>query len=270
MKKNETVTIKSKPTYTVVASVDGCGKTSFIGALVGADETAGNVTAAENIERDIELGESMVQEIAVLDAWTLQMMERAKMQGYVIRLCYICLDTLPEHLTKVENCARLGSSTTSTDEVVLQYTNRWNHIAEALLLCDRAEFYDNSNGFVCVAHYENGRLVFNADSTLQWLDELKKSLWDTHAAVVFIRTRAAQYDADDMKPEYDFSKATGTRNPYVDRLEKLEFETALTEEEIEENFQSVDCFSGIMDGLQEALAHSHEKAAADEQPTKVK
>ena len=37
--------------------------------------------------------------------------------------------------------------------------------------------------------------------------------------------------------EYDFSKATGTRNPYVDRLEKLEFETALTEEEIEENFQ---------------------------------
>ena len=37
----------------------------------------------------------------------------------------------------------------------------------------------------------------------------------------------------------------------------------LTMEEIEENFKDVDFFSGIMDGLQEALAYKKGKAAAD-------
>ena len=34
------------------------------------------------------------------------------------------------------------------------------------------------------------------------------------------------------------------------------FKSSLTMEEIEKNFADVDVFAGIMDGLQEALAHS--------------
>lgn len=41
------------------------------------------------------------------------------------------------------------------------------------------------------------------------------------------------------------------------------FQSKLTLEEIEENFKNVDFFSGIMDGLQEALAFSKGKAAAE-------
>lgn len=41
------------------------------------------------------------------------------------------------------------------------------------------------------------------------------------------------------------------------------FQSKLTIEEIEENFKDVDFFSGIMDGLQEALAFSKGKAAAE-------
>ena len=43
----------------------------------------------------------------------------------------------------------------------------------------------------------------------------------------------------------------------------LRFESTLSIEEIEENFKDVDFFSGIMDGLQEALAYEKGKAAAD-------
>ena len=52
-------------------------------------------------------------------------------------------------------------------------------------------------------------------------------------------------------------------------MENLEFESSLTIGEIEENFKDVDCLSGIMKGLQEAMARSREKAAADDQSTKV-
>lgn len=44
---------------------------------------------------------------------------------------------------------------------------------------------------------------------------------------------------------------------------ELRAESSLTLEEIEENFKDIDFFTGIMDGLQEALAYSKGKAAAD-------
>ena len=42
-------------------------------------------------------------------------------------------------------------------------------------------------------------------------------------------------------------------------MSELIFKSSLTPEEIEENFKNVDFFSGIMNALQEALAHSKGK-----------
>lgn len=41
------------------------------------------------------------------------------------------------------------------------------------------------------------------------------------------------------------------------------FKSSLTMGEIEDNFKDIDFFSGIMDGLQEALAYTKGRAAAD-------
>jgi len=46
-------------------------------------------------------------------------------------------------------------------------------------------------------------------------------------------------------------------------MSELHFKSSLTIDEIEENFKDVDFFSGIMDGLQEALAYTKGKAAAN-------
>lgn len=43
----------------------------------------------------------------------------------------------------------------------------------------------------------------------------------------------------------------------------LVFQSSLTMEEIKENFKDVDFFSGIMEGLQEALAYEKGTAAAE-------
>lgn len=45
-------------------------------------------------------------------------------------------------------------------------------------------------------------------------------------------------------------------------MSELQFKSSLTMKEIEDNFKNIDFFSGIMDGLQEALAHTKGKAAA--------
>lgn len=46
-------------------------------------------------------------------------------------------------------------------------------------------------------------------------------------------------------------------------MSELRFRSSLSMEEIDENFKDIDFFSGIMDGLQEALAYKKGKAAAD-------
>ena len=46
-------------------------------------------------------------------------------------------------------------------------------------------------------------------------------------------------------------------------MEELNLESSLSIEEIERNFQDVDFFSGIMEGLQEALAVKKGEAAED-------
>ena len=46
-------------------------------------------------------------------------------------------------------------------------------------------------------------------------------------------------------------------------MSDLRLKSSLTMEEVENNFKDIDFFSGIMDGLQEALAHKKGKAAAE-------
>lgn len=45
-------------------------------------------------------------------------------------------------------------------------------------------------------------------------------------------------------------------------MEELRLESSLSVEEIEHNFKDTDFFSGIMEGLNEALAHTKGKASA--------
>lgn len=46
-------------------------------------------------------------------------------------------------------------------------------------------------------------------------------------------------------------------------MSEIRFESSLTAEEIEENFKDIDFFSGIMEGLNEALAYEKGKANAE-------
>ena len=46
-------------------------------------------------------------------------------------------------------------------------------------------------------------------------------------------------------------------------MSELKFKASLSMEEIENNFKNVDFFSGIMDGLSEALAYTKGRAAAE-------
>ncbi len=47
-------------------------------------------------------------------------------------------------------------------------------------------------------------------------------------------------------------------------MSELHFKSSLPMEEVENNFKDIDFFSGIMEGLNEALAYSKGKAVAED------
>ncbi len=71
---------------------------------------------------------------------------------------------------------RRGGHDIPQDAVLRRFDGRWEALGKVLPYCDRAEFYDNDNGFVLVAEYRNGELLLVGDQHPQWIVELREFL----------------------------------------------------------------------------------------------
>ena len=101
---------------------------------------------------------------------------QVKELSYHVRLFYIGLDTLDESLSRIQNRVHRGGHDISNDDVLRQFSSRWEALAKVLPYCDEAEFYDNDNGFVKVAEYRNGELRTVGTRIPTWFLELQDHL----------------------------------------------------------------------------------------------
>ena len=148
-------------TYTIIGGVNGVGKSSLTGVLrseltdlgsvidvdkltasLGGDKLAGGKAAIRKIESCLEKGVCFTQETTLSGQRTERTIRAAKEAGYQIRLYYVGLDSTQESLARI------------------------------LPYCDTAVFYDNNNGFVEVAEYQNGQLLLKGSYRPQWIVDL--------------------------------------------------------------------------------------------------
>ncbi len=181
--------------YTVIGGVNGVGKSSFTGSIrgrrsdlgviidvdkltarLGGDKLAGDKAALAKIENCLNKGVSFTQETTLSGRKTEQTANRARDQGYYVRLFYIALDSPDDCLERIANRVRRGGHNISEDDVRRRFSGRWDAVARILPYCDEAEFYDNYNGFVKVAEYVNGEVCPIGDYRPAWLTELMRSL----------------------------------------------------------------------------------------------
>lgn len=178
-------------TYTIVAGVNGCGKSSLTGVLRTEIDNLGiiidvdKITAASNgnlleggkkavalindcLEKDI----CFTQETTLSGKKTLETVKRAISRDYYIRLYYVGLDTMEESLLRIENRVKKGGHNINTDTVMNRFSKRFEDLLAVLPYCNEATFYDNDNGFVTVAKYRNGELQTIGQSSPRWLTEL--------------------------------------------------------------------------------------------------
>lgn len=176
--------------FTIIAGVNGCGKSSLTGALkaerkdlgilIDVDKLTvqhggaiqGGKAAVKKINDCIERGISFTQETTLSGAKTERTIQRAKESGYTIRLYYIGLDTAEDSLQRIQNRVSKGGHDIPTEDVLRRFKNRFSDLLRILPYCDEATFFDNDNGFVKVAQYVNGELVLNGTTEKPWILEL--------------------------------------------------------------------------------------------------
>ncbi len=180
--------------YTIIGGVNGCGKSSLTGALkaerddlgiiIDPDKMsaklggygAGGRAAVKKINECLTKGLNFTQETTLSGARIERTIRQAKEFGYTIRLYYIGLDSLEESLSRIENRVRKGGHNIPQRDVERRYAGRFKALVKVLPYCDEARFFDNGNGFVEVARYENGELLAITQSPPEWLKELTNIL----------------------------------------------------------------------------------------------
>ena len=180
-------------TYTIIAGVNGVGKSSLSGVLKAersdlgyivdvdriAAENQGNVLAAgkiaiSRIEESLSKGISFSQETTLSGYFIEKNVREARERGYKIRMFYIGLNSALESVKRIKNRVEKGGHNIDSTDVNRRYNKRFNDLTKILPYCDEAYLYDNENGFVEVGEYKNGDLITKGEYRPRWLCELSK------------------------------------------------------------------------------------------------
>lgn len=167
--------------YTIIAGVNGVGKSSLIGILMQINSTLGMIIDATNtdegeavrrIENCLNSGVNFTQETTLSGVRTLKTVQTAREKGYRINLYYVAVNSADESLRRIENRVRKGGHDIPAEDVKRRYASRFSDLLKILPYCDTAQFYDNENGFQFVAEYRNGEILPVGDFRPEWFAEL--------------------------------------------------------------------------------------------------
>lgn len=181
--------------FTIIAGVNGTGKSSFTGALKPQTSDLGVVIdvdkitathsltalasgkiAVNRIRECLETGINFTQETTLASRQIVRTASQARESGYYVRMYYIGLNTPDESLRRIANRVARGGHNIGADDVLRRFSGRWEAVKNILAYCDEAHFFDNDNGFVEVAEYRNGELLIKGEYRPAWILELREFL----------------------------------------------------------------------------------------------
>lgn len=191
----DAVSERPRKLFTVVAGVEGSGKSSFLGSqldrtpfgwIVDADKLSQNEHSPEEamqtihskLHQCITKGIDFTLEIHSCPKEICKTAKLARERGYIVRLFYLGLDNVYETMERIAARARRGGIDVPAAVVRRHHAERFQMLAEFLPYCSQAVFYDNTYGFRQVGEYRNGQVLALGERQPLWILELIRTLQD--------------------------------------------------------------------------------------------
>ena len=148
-----------KPEIVVFAGPNGSGKSTFIrfaivkGIYINADHikkstNCDDMTAAKQAEalreRLLAEGQTFTFETVLSTPRNLELLARAKAQGYFVRGYFIFTRNCAINLTRVLSRAQSGGHDVPADKIAARYQRSLAQLPRLVEICDICHVYDNS------------------------------------------------------------------------------------------------------------------------------
>jgi len=184
-------------TYNIIAGINGAGKTSLyeilnrdyeLGVRVNIDElvlqnggtwndTLSQIRAGRAalnlVNRCIDDGVTFHQETTLPGVPIIKSVNKAKSEGYYIRLLFVGIDDVTVAIKRVRKRISKGGHGVEDHIIQMRFEKLPENLKMFLPLCDTVIFYDNTLSFRQIAIIENGKLI-DCDRTLpNWFKNLK-------------------------------------------------------------------------------------------------
>lgn len=193
--------MSSEKRFTVIAGINGAGKTSLyhvlrqsenLGKRINIDELAkqfgGNQdpyanihagrTAMNLISKYIEEGTSFHIETTLPGAAMLRHINSAKEHGFTVVLYYIGIDDINVVIERVHQRMANGGHGIADQFIIKRFSQLNHNLRAALPLCDDAILFDNTRKFRQIAILENKRLIDCDRDLPYWFIDLIDELPD--------------------------------------------------------------------------------------------
>ncbi|MBR5939930.1 MAG: zeta toxin family protein [Neisseriaceae bacterium] len=152
--------MNKKPEILFFAGPNGSGKSTIsrmaklVGFYINADDikkvlNCSDLEAAQLAEKQREKcllnHQDFSFETVLSTERNLNLLKRAKKQGYFIRGIYVLTENPQINLLRIKNRVQLGGHNVDREKVISRYQKSLNLIPEVVKICDILHIYDNSS-----------------------------------------------------------------------------------------------------------------------------
>lgn len=193
--RNHNKGVISLNTYTIIAGVNGTGKSSFRGVLDGQNVRLGHIIDPDLIAKEnnnniylagkvaiskindcLDKNISFTQETTLSGHMLEKTMLQARKQGYYIIMYYIGLSSDTESINRIANRVKKGGHYIPSEDVTRRFNARFTSLLKVIPYCDEIHFYDNENGFVKVAEIINNQFRYINGYRPNWITQVKEQM----------------------------------------------------------------------------------------------
>ncbi len=191
----------NKKKFTIIAGINGAGKTSLyhvlrqtddLGMRINIDELAkeyggfddprANIkagrTAMELMSKYISEGTSFHMETTLPGAAIIKHIKNAKKHGFTVSLCFVGIDDITVAIDRVHQRMAGGGHGIGDKFIIKRFSQLNSNLRAVLPLCDEAVLFDNTRKFRQIAILENKRLIDCDRDLPYWFIDLIDELPD--------------------------------------------------------------------------------------------